>query len=364
MRILLLEPFYGGSHQSFCENLMSRIDAEWTLLTLPARHWKWRSRGALLHWCSTETEVLSAQYDLIVCTSMLPVCEFRALAVQQRQTPIIVYCHENQFTYPVQSKQPRDHHYGFTELVSFAAADRIIFNSEYNRKSFFINARKLLSRMPDYRPLKVLEDIAKKSQVLPVLYRYPTFKMRAEKQRDDLGPLILWNHRWEYDKNPEAFFKALDYLKAQNRNFRLSLCGERYTKAPKCFEDGIEKYRDHLVHESGFLKRTEYMSHLHDVDIVVSTSWHEFFGLSMLEAAMAGAYPLVPNRLVYPEMYPAEFLYEDDSTLGKRLLALCDDYSSGGRLHRNRQRLFERFVNRVDERFSVLFQSVINDAQS
>ena len=50
----------------------------------------------------------------------------------------------------------------------------------------------------------------------------------------------------------------------------------------------------------------------------------------MLEATMAGAYPLVPNRLVYPEMYPAEFLYEDDSTLCKRLLSLCDDYSSGG----------------------------------
>ena len=25
-------------------------------------------------------------------------------------------------------------------------------------------------------------------------------------------PILLWNHRWEYDKNPVAFFAALDEL--------------------------------------------------------------------------------------------------------------------------------------------------------
>ena len=29
---------------------------------------------------------------------------------------------------------------------------------------------------------------------------------------DDGAPIILWNHRWEYDKNPEEFFAALDRL--------------------------------------------------------------------------------------------------------------------------------------------------------
>ena len=31
--------------------------------------------------------------------------------------------------------------------------------------------------------------------------------------------VILWNHRWEYDKNPESFFKLLFKLADQNIDF-------------------------------------------------------------------------------------------------------------------------------------------------
>lgn len=36
---------------------------------------------------------------------------------------------------------------------------------------------------------------------------------------------------------------------------------------------------------------------------------HEFQGISMLEAASAGARPLVPDALCYPEQYPDEYRY-------------------------------------------------------
>ena len=45
-RILYLEPFDGGSHAAFTRTLTGGLDYDWTVLTLPGRHWKWRMRGA------------------------------------------------------------------------------------------------------------------------------------------------------------------------------------------------------------------------------------------------------------------------------------------------------------------------------
>ena len=38
-------------------------------------------------------------------------------------------------------------------------------------------------------------------------------------------------------------------------------------------------------------------------DVIVSTANHEFFGIGMVEAAAAGAFPLVPRSLAYPEVF-------------------------------------------------------------
>ncbi len=50
-----------------------------------------------------------------------------------------------------------------------------------------------------------------------------------------------------------------------------------------------------------------YAELLRSADVVVSTARQEFFGIAVTEAIYAGAFPLLPNRLVYPERIPERF---------------------------------------------------------
>ena len=65
--------------------------------------------------------------------------------------------------------------------------------------------------------------------------------------------------------------------------------------------------------------------------MIVSTADHEFFGISVVEAIAAGAYPLLPRRLAYPEILNAseyvragEFFYDGSvGGLAQRLAQLA-----------------------------------------
>ncbi|MCS7260956.1 MAG: DUF3524 domain-containing protein, partial [Anaerolineae bacterium] len=75
----------------------------------------------------------------------------------------------------------------------------------------FAELPRLLKHFPDYNELETIEALRAKSTVLPLgidLTRLDAFRPAARK-RPNTPPLILWNHRWEYDKNPCEFFEAL-----------------------------------------------------------------------------------------------------------------------------------------------------------
>ena len=174
---------------------------------------------------------------------------------------------------------------------------------------------------PDNRPDvgEIVAKIAAKAQVIyfPVYNELQFLDTRPGRKLDCLH--IVWPHRWEHDKNPEAFFQALFKLKNEKLAFKVSILGESFAEVPSIFEESREGLAEHIYHYGFVDTKTGYYDLLRCGDVIVSTAIHEFFGVAMLEGVYLGCYPLVPNRLVYPELYPSECIYNTDAQLFKRL---------------------------------------------
>lgn len=80
--------------------------------------------------------------------------------------------------------------------------------------------------------------------------------------------------------------------------------------------------------EHNFSKE-EYYDLLSRAKVVVSFALQENFGFSIAEAVYLGCVPVVPNRLVYPEFYDEQYLYDTfDTACNKVNMALKGDLSS------------------------------------
>jgi glycosyltransferase involved in cell wall biosynthesis len=152
---------------------------------------------------------------------------------------------------------------------------------------------------------------------------------RLESHSPDRGspPLVLWNHRWDPDKAPEAFLDLCLDL-AESVDFRVALAGERFVGQGDEYRPLIDRLGDRVVVDR-FLPRDEYDRLLVTADIVVSTAHQEFFGVSVVEAMHAGVFPVLPDRLVYPERVPVELhdrtLYRGSAHAVELLRAALED---------------------------------------
>lgn len=330
MRFLFLEPFYGGSHKDFADGLVSCSRHKIDLLTLPARFWKWRMRGAALHF---KQKIESPeQYDGIITTDLMSLSDLKTL-LGQNCPPALVYFHENQLTYPLAPGEALDVHFGFTDITTALAADRIIFNSHMHFDAFFSNLPDFLKMMPEYRPMWVVEEIRNKAGIIYPGCQIPDSSKKIEGLSDaDLPPLIIWNHRWEFDKGPNEFFDALDVVLDEGLDFRLALLGENFQAVPKPFMSAKEKYGNRIVKYGYEESKEKYIDWMKKGAIIISTATQENFGMAVVEAMRYGCLPLLPNRLSYPEILPKEFhkdfLYDNQKELVEKLSMLIRDLTS------------------------------------
>lgn len=329
-KILIIEPYFTGSHAAWAKGYQKFSANDVEILSLEGRYWKWRMHGGAV---TLARKYMEGNYspDLILATDMLDVTTFLSLTRKlTANIPVAIYFHENQLTYPWSPDDrdiihKRDRHYGFINYSSTLAADAVFFNSSYHKESFLTGLTGFLKHFPDYNENHTVDKIREKSLVLPLGLALSTLDSFEIEKNSSKGktPLILWNHRWEYDKNPVDFFRALYALADKGRDFEVAIIGENFRKRPKEFKEAKEKLGKRII-QYGYAKSFEDYAHLlWKSDILPITSNQDFFGGSVVEGMYCNTFPLLPKRLAYPEHIPGthheDYFYDDFKDLVRRL---------------------------------------------
>ena len=348
-RILAFEPFDAGSHRAVRRAIEKYSEHEWTWITRPGRGWKWRMRLAaveMIEEAHRRGALRGRPFDAIFLTSLMSAADLRALLPRgMRDLPIVLYMHENQAAYPegraTEEPRRRDLQFALTNLTSILSAERVLWNSRWNRKSFLDGLAGILSHAPDLKITDWDGRIRSKSAIAWPPVDVPG-ELRAGRsdgepnapsprpERDAIGPgrvlrktnavgggegpsrdqgergpiRVVWPHRWEHDKGPEDLLEVARVHTA-SLNLRWILLGETYRKIPPAIETFLAEFADRIDH-AGFLPdREAYLEWLCRADWVLSTARHEFFGIAVAEAMWCGCLPWLPERLSYPELLPA-----------------------------------------------------------
>ena len=326
---------------------------------MPGRGPRWRLRhSGLLFAANERTRGEEAgdgadDADVVFATSMLAMADLRAaLPTQLRSKPHVLYMHENQAAYPVSDRvepqaRDRDSHLAFTNLASIEAADRVLWNSAWNRDSFINGMSVLLSHAPERQTDSWQDRLLRKSVIapppiespadLPAGIDEPTASDPRGQNRPAEDPAILhntdlegypdavrvvWPHRWEHDKGCDEFLAIA--REARNREsqggprIHWIILGQCFGQVPAAMTALLTEHRDRIEH-AGHLPEPAYRAMLVRADWVLSTAQHEFFGMAVAEALLAGCLPWLPNRLSYPELVPPECLGIDPWKMASRV---------------------------------------------
>ncbi len=359
MNLVFVESFYGGSHKSFMDGLIKHSRHKITPITLPSRFWKWRLRSAAMYVAEAYGHALR-DCDLIIATDLINLAELKALT--GFTCPAVLFFHENQLAYLTAEGDKPEVDFGLANVVSALTAERCLFNSHYHLNRFNDALRQFINDIPEFVPERAHAQIMNKSQVTYMgmdLSEFPPREICKNRV-----PVILWNHRWDYDKQPGVFFNALYRLADQGVDFQLVLLGENFQMHPKEFIEARSRLGDRIL-QYGFVECAEdYGKFILRSDIIVSTALQENFGFAVAEAIYCYTLPLLPNRLSYPEILPPQFheqfLYSDNEDFYHKLKHLLTNFR---KLDATRMELVHAFAkfdwkNRIAE-FDALFEQEV-----
>ena len=272
---------------------------------------------------------------------MVDLSSLRGFVPQLGCIPNIIYFHENQFAYPSNQQKIENIEPLLVPLYSALCADKIVFNSEYNKTTFIKGANSLFKKLPKTISSNVIKKL-ENSLIIPVPVSLPKEQTAKKQTSDNLE--VIWNHRWEYDKGPAVLLAITKLIMAKSLPIRLHITGERFRQSPIEFAEIGRNLEIHAQKTQmkpgkfGYIKNEDsYYCLLRDCDVVLSTAEHDFQGLAVQEACLAGCTPLAPKALVYPEYLPNQFLYQSSDNSQDTAINIVERLTNWQQLKQRRE---------------------------
>ncbi|XP_077009814.1 tRNA-queuosine alpha-mannosyltransferase isoform X3 [Tamandua tetradactyla] len=337
MSVLIIEAFYGGSHRQLADLLQEEL-ADCVLHTLPAKKWHWRARTSALYF--SQNVPISEHYRILFASSVLNLTELIALRPDLGKLKKILYFHENQLIYPVKKCQERDFQYGYNQILSCLVADVVVFNSMFNMESFLTSIGKFMKLIPDHRPKDLESIIRPKCQVIYFPIRFPDVSRFMPKHKTTHFKKMLGLKENESATPSRALPLYQEQRGAESlcKNFNLE-------SGPRNAHSGVDTAQEGSLgsslmqmsdlnksnssdnssshHEENKCNLTLNLYDSLDGGDDQQRPLHIVWPHRWLEAVYCGCYPLCPKDLVYPEIFPAEYLYSTPEQLSKRLQNFC-----------------------------------------
>lgn len=328
-RVLLLEPFLGGSHRAWAEGWRARSRHDVHVLGLEGRHWRWRMRGGAVTLAREVREADLGSFDVVVASNMLDLASFRGLSDLGAAT-WIQYLHENQLTYPRQEGESLDTGLAWMQWRGLVAADEVWCNSTFQRDELLAGLDRLLDATPDHGHEPEREALPAKLRVI-----HPGVDvagLQVGERRANPRPLVLSNQRWHHDKDVGAVLRSLRRLAERGLEFDVAVVGDHEGGEAEVLSPILDDLGDRVV-ARGLADAATYRGLLGRADVVVSAARGENFGIAVVEAIASGAWPVLPDTLAYPEVIPAAHhdacLYPSGG-LGRRLGDVIEAIAAGG----------------------------------
>ncbi|MEM9521728.1 MAG: DUF3524 domain-containing protein [Actinomycetota bacterium] len=321
-RVLVIEPFLGGSHHAWAAGWRDHSRHAVEIIGHEDRHWRWRMRGGSV---SLAREVNGRRADVpvpevVVASNMLDLASFRGLTVLPG-TRWVQYLHENQLSYPRQAGEAIDSGLAWMQWRGLLAADEVWCNSRFHLDELLGGLDQLLAGAPDHGHEQ--ERAALDARLRVISPGVDLAACRADRRGVRERPLVLSNQRWHHDKDVGAVIRAVRRLVDDGLDIELAVIGDDRGGEADALHPRLDELGDRVV-ARGFQARSRYLELLRRADIVVSAARGENFGIAVVEAIAAGGWPVVPNGLAYPEVIPPAYhpvtLYESGG-LRRRLRA-------------------------------------------